>query len=108
MAVSAVSALADTVAPSYPGGVKACNEFIGKNMIYPAEARENFVEGDVTLTFMVKADGTLSDIKVKRMIDPDLEAEAIRIVKKMPKWVPGSEDGKAVDAPAEVTVQFVL
>lgn len=104
---SAMAAAADT-APAYPGGDKAMTKFINDNLTYPASAKDNGIEGVVGVIFTVKADGTIGNIKIKRMVDPDLESEAVRIVKKMPKWTPGTKDGVAVDAPAEVNVTFTL
>lgn len=98
---------ADTAA-SFPGGKKAQDEFIAKNLVYPEMARENGVEGVVTVSFTVKADGSVGNIKIKRMIDPDLEAEAIRIVKKMPAWTPATKDGKAVDSTVDIPFTFRL
>lgn len=105
---SAFSAFADNTKASFPGGEKAQNEFIAKTLVYPAVALENGIEGVVVVTFTVNADGTLTDIKVKRMIDPDLEAEAVRVTKKMPAWTPAMKDGKAIDSPAEVSYRFFL
>ncbi len=93
---------------SFPGGDKALNEFIAKTMVYPAAAADNGVEGTVVLTFMVKADGTIGNIKVNRMVDPDLEAEAIRIVRKMPKWKPATNAGKPVDSHYTQQIKFKL
>lgn len=109
VAAAVLSAFSTTQAPaSFPGGEKACTEFINKNVVYPATAAENGVEGVVTLTFTVKTDGTIGNIKVKRMIDPDLEAEAIRVVKKMPKWQPALQDGTAVESTATLNFPFRL
>lgn len=99
---------AQKVAPSYPGGETALTTYISENLQYPAEAKANGIEGVVGVTFMVKADGSIGSIKIKRMVDPDLESEAIRLVKGMPKWTPGSVDGVAVDSPAEVDIPFTF
>lgn len=94
---------------AYPKGDKAMNEFITKTMVYPVAAKENSVEGTVVLTIVVKADGSIGNVKVNRMIDPDLEAEAIRIVRKMPKWTPATNaDGKAIESPTTISVKFKL
>ncbi len=94
--------------PQFPGGQAALDKYITENMKYPQAAKDNGIEGVVGVVFTVKADGTIGTIKIKRMVDPDLEAEAIRLVKGMPKWVPADKDGSAVDAPAEVNVDFSL
>lgn len=94
--------------PTYPGGEEAMKKFIAENLQYPASAIENEVEGVVTVSFTVAPDGTLSNFKIVRMIDPDLEKEAVRIVKKMPAWIPADKDGTPVEAPAKVRIEFNL
>ena len=103
-----VSAYAATPA-SFPGGAEAEQEYFTKNMKYPQMAKENEVEGVVTVLFTVKTDGTIGNIKIKRMVDPDLEAEAIRLVKSMPAWTPAKDDaGTPVESTAEADVNFSL
>lgn len=94
--------------PEFPGGTKALNEYIAKNRKYPQAAKDNGIEGVVGVAFTVKADGTIGNIKIKRMVDPDLEAESIRLVKSMPKWTPADKDGVPMDAPAEINISFAL
>lgn len=106
MAGAAITALA--APPQYPGGEKAMNEFIAKNLQYPAMAMENGVEGVVELSVAINPDGTIGTIKVTRMVDPDLEQEAIRIVKKMPNWIPGDNAGTANAETAIVKISFSL
>lgn len=107
MIAMAVSAMAAT-APSFPGGEEAMKKYLTDNMKYPEMAKENGVEGIVNVAFTVKADGSIGSIKIVRMIDPDLEQEAIRLVKSMPKWTPADENGTPVDATATVAVPFIL
>ncbi len=95
-------------AASYPGGEKAMYEFIAKNVIYPVSAQENGIEGNVVVEFTVAADGTLSEFKIVKMIDPDLEEAAIVVIKKMPKWIPAQLDGKPVASKTQATVSFRL
>lgn len=102
-----ISAMAGDV-PVYPGGEEAMNKFINENLKYPAPAVENGVEGVVTLKLTIKTDGTIGAIKVVRMVDPDLEQEAIRIAKKMPAWTPADKDGEPVEAFVDVPVVFEL
>lgn len=94
--------------PSFPGGKEALDKFITENLKYPPQAANNGIEGNVPLQFIVKADGTITSVKVTRMIDPDLEAEAIRLVKSMPAWEPSIQNGKPVDATATLNVEFRL
>ena len=78
--------------PQFPGGIKACEHFIKENLRYPDT--ESDVQGRVIVSFMVERDGSLSDIKVVRGLDPAFDEEALRVVKMMPKWSPGATDGK--------------
>lgn len=93
---------------SFPGGDAAEKEYIAQNMKYPQTARDNGIEGVVCVIFTVKTDGSIGNIKIKRMVDPDLEGEAIRLVKQMPKWTPASDNGTPVESTAEIDVSFRL
>ncbi len=62
----------------------------------------------MAVAFTVKADGSIGNIKIKRMVDPDLEGEAIRHVKQMPKWTPASDNGTPVESTAEMNITFTL
>lgn len=94
--------------PVFPGGEEALTKFITVNLRYPAPAKANGVEGVVTLRLTVKPDGTIGAIKVVRMVDPDLEQEAIRIAKIMPAWTPADKDGQPVEAMVDVPITFEL
>ena len=102
-----IGAMAATPA-AFPGGADAEKEYITTNLKYPQMAKDNGIEGVVSVIFTVKADGTVGNIKIKRMVDPDLEAEAIRLVKQMPKWTPANDNGTPVESTAEVDVAFTL
>lgn len=106
-AAIALSASAAT-RPSYPGGAEALSQYLETNLQYPPTAQSRGVEGVVHLSFLVKADGSISTIKVTRLVDADLEQEAIRLVKGMPKWEPALDNGSPVDSPAELDVTFFL
>lgn len=94
---------------SYPGGAQAYQNYIAENLQYPDAARQNGIEGDVSVLFTVKADGTIGNIQIKRMVDPDLESEAIRLVKLMPAWNPARDDaGNPMESAASLTVSFSL
>lgn len=95
-------------APSFPGGDEALQKYIQSSIVYPAAAQENGIEGVVPVAFTVNADGSIGAIKIVRMVDPDLEKEAIRIVKNMPAWIPADNGGTPVAAPARVDVRFIL
>lgn len=94
--------------PSFPGGEEAMKKYIADNLKYPEMAKENGIEGIVNVAFTVKADGSVGSIKIVRMIDPDLEQEAIRLVKTMPKWTPADEGGTPVEATATIAIPFIL
>ncbi len=94
--------------PVFPGGDDALKAYIDKNLKYPQDARDNGIEGVVNVAFTVNADGSIGGIKIVRMIDPDLEAEAIRLVKSMPAWEPATKNGSAVDSKAEIAIPFRL
>lgn len=94
--------------PTFPGGEEALEKFISANLSYPENSKSMGVEGVVNVQFVVNADGSIGSIKIVRMVDPDLEQEAIRIVKKMPAWIPADKDGQPVASTATVEVPFVL
>ena len=104
----AQEARTDTVPAQYPGGAKALSEYISTNMTYPQTAIGNGIEGVVTVEFMVKPDGVLDKFSILRLVDPDLEAEAMRLVKGMPVWTPASVGGKPVESRSSVPVTFSL
>ena len=93
---------------SFPGGEQAEKDYIAANMKYPQAAKDNGIEGVVNVVFTVKADGSIGNIKIKRMVDPDLEGEAIRLVKQMPKWTPASDNGTPVESIVETAISFTL
>lgn len=107
LGISASAGAAVTPA-SFPGGSEAETTYITTNLRYPPMSKENGVEGVVSVIFTVRADGSIGNIKIKRMVDPDLESEAIRLVKNMPKWTPASENGTPVESTAEVDIPFTL
>ena len=94
--------------PQFPGGVAAQVEYFKKNLRYPAEAKKAGTQGRVVVQFFVNKDGSISNVKVLRGVDPALDAEAIRLVNSMPKWKPGMQKGKAVTVKYTVSVLFSL
>lgn len=94
--------------PEYPGGMRAGLEFMARNLRYPTKAREVGKQGRVIVQFVVRKDGSLSDFKVLRPVDPWLDAEAIRVISTMPKWKPGMQDGKPVSVKFTLPVTFML
>ena len=92
--------------PSFPGGQSALFDFMAKNIKYPEVAVECGIEGRVLVTFIVKKDGSLSDVRVAKSVDPSLDKEAVRIIKSMPKWNPGTHKGMYVNVKFTLPVTF--
>lgn len=82
--------------PSFPGGTNALNTFIVSNLKYSVFAQEKGIQGRVVVKFIVEKDGSISNVEVDRSVNPVLDNEAMRVVKAMPKWIPGQINGKAV------------
>ncbi len=94
--------------PEFPGGPAALMKWLNDNIKYPAVAEENGIQGRVVCTFVVERDGSVTDVQVARSIDPSLDKEAVRVLKKMPKWIPGKQNGSAVRVKYTVPVTFKL
>ena len=96
------------VMPSFPGGQAALSEWLSKNIKYPVVAEENGVQGRVIVTFVVERNGSITDVQVVKSVDPSLDKEAVRVVKAMPHWIPGKQNGSAVRVKFTVPVTFRL
>jgi protein TonB len=94
--------------PSFPGGPSALFEYLSKNIKYPVVAEENGVQGRVIVTFVVERDGSITDVRVVKSVDPSLDKEAKRVVQSMPRWIPGKQNGSAVRVKYTVPVTFRL
>lgn len=94
--------------PSFPGGPSALMEWLSNNVKYPVVAQENGVQGRVVVSFVVERDGSITDVKVVRGVDPSLDREASRVVRAMPRWIPGKQNGSAVRVKYNVPVAFRL
>lgn len=92
--------------PSFPGGPSALMEWLSNNVKYPVVAQENGVQGRVVVSFVVERDGSITDVKVVRGVDPSLDKEASRVVRAMPRWIPGKQNGSAVRVKYNVPVAF--
>lgn len=94
--------------PTFPGGMKAYRKFLGKNLNYPAEAKEKQIEGNVYITFIVDTDGSLTDFELLRNPGGGLGEEALRVYMEGPKWIPGMQRNQAVKTKLTARVAFKL
>jgi len=94
--------------PDFPGGTEALLKFIQSNLRYPQIAADNGITGRVYLSFVVNTDGSIVDIQVMRGISRECDAEAVRVIKSMPKWIPGRQNGTAVRVKYTVPIVYVL
>lgn len=94
--------------PEFPGGMKAMMQFIFSNVKYPAISQENGTQGRVITQFTVGKDGSITDAKVLRSVDPYLDKEALRVISAMPKWKPGKQGGKVVATRFTMPIDFRL
>jgi protein TonB len=94
--------------PVFPGGDAALMKYLSDNVTYPELAAEKGIQGRVVLKFVVKADGTIGDVLLVKSLDPVCDKEAVRVIKKMPKWTPGKEKGKAVAVYYSLPILFKL
>jgi protein TonB len=94
--------------PGYPGGDEARIKFLQENIKYPEEAKELGVQGKVFVTFVVEVDGSITDVRVLRGIGAGCDEEAVRVVKSMPRWVPGKQRGQPVRVQFNLPIKFTL
>lgn len=94
--------------PSFPGGDTKLYEYISQNLIYPANAMDSHIQGRVIVSFIVKPDGSIADAKITKGVDTDLDNEALRVVKGLPKFNPAQLDGKAVESQFVLPIVFKL
>ena len=94
--------------PQFPGGQKVMMKYLAANIKYPATAAKYKKQGRVIVTFTVRKDGSVTHAKIAKSIDPELDAEALRVVRAMPKWTPGTQLGKPVNVKYALPVNFSL
>jgi protein TonB len=94
--------------PEYPGGQAALFEYLSTNVKYPADAEKQKIQGRVLVTFIVNTDGSITDIEVVKKAFPSLDAEAVRVISGMPKWIPGEQKGKKVRVKYTIPLSFNL
>ena len=94
--------------PSFPGGMNALMDYLRKSIKYPPVAEENGIQGRVVCSFVVERDGSVTDVRVAKSVDPSLDKEAVRVVSAMPKWIPGRQNGQSVRVKYTLPVTFRL
>ena len=94
--------------PQFPGGEAALLKYVAEHLRYPAMAQENGIQGRVVVQFVVTKNGSVGEVKVVRSKDPDLDKEAVRVVKSLPKFVPGKMNGHAVNVWYTLPITFKL
>ena len=92
--------------PDFPGGQKELLSFLSRNIKYPTKAIESKIQGRVIVQFVVNKDGSISNAKVVRSVDPDLDKEALRVINSMPQWKPGMQKGEPVSVKFTVPIVF--
>ena len=91
-----------------PPGLAGLLQYLSNTIQYPVVAEENGVQGRVIVTFVVERDGSITELKVVKSVDPSLDREAVRVVRSMPKWTPGKQNGEAVRVKYTLPVTFRL
>ena len=94
--------------PQFSGGQEVLMKYLAANIKYPASAVKAKKQGRVIVTFVIQQDGSVSKARIAKSVDPELDAEALRIVKAMPNWTPGTQDGKPVNVKYTIPVVFSL
>ena len=94
--------------PQFPGGQGVMMKYLAANIKYPASAVKAKKQGRVIVAFVIQKDGSVTNTRIVKSVDPELDAEALRIVKAMPNWTPGTQDGKPVDVNYTIPVVFSL
>lgn len=94
--------------PQFPGGQGVMMKYLAANIKYPASAVKAKKQGRVIIAFVIQKDGSVTNARIVKSVDPELDAEALRIVKAMPNWTPGTQDGKPVDVNYTIPVVFSL
>lgn len=94
--------------PEYPGGFQALASELGASIQFPESAKADSVEGTVFVQFVVGADGKVEDVEVAKSVHPELDAEALRVVKSLKDWTPGEQGGQQVRVQMTLPIKFVL
>lgn len=94
--------------PRFPNGTRALFDFLNENIQYPIEAEKKKIEGRVLITFVVNVDSTINEVEIIQRVHPLLDAEALRVVKAMPKWEPATKGGVPVRVKYTIPISFVI
>jgi len=94
--------------PIFPGGPEALYKYIANTVVYPTVAKDSSITGTVIVTFIVERDGSVTNVKILKGIGGGCDEEALRVVKAMPKWSPGKQDGKPVRVQFNLPIRFSL
>jgi protein TonB len=94
--------------PTFPGGDEALYSFVGKQIVYPEIAKRAGVEGKLYIQFVVRTDGKVSDVTVQKGIGAGCDEEAVRVVRSMPNWKPGRQNGHPVNVRISIPIVFKL
>jgi len=94
--------------PTFPGGERELMSYLGKNLKYPQLAIDSNIQGKVILRFVVDKKGDVTDVTILRSLDPNCDKEAVRVVKSMPRWIPGKQNGTPVSVYYTIPVTFKL
>ena len=106
-AVAAPSSALDQM-PEFPGGMEALNTYLRNNIRYPQEAQKAGIQGRVIIQFIVSKDGSITDAEVIESVDPQLDAEGLRLIKNMPRWKPGMRKGQAIRVKQTLPIRFAF
>ena len=93
--------------PSFPGGNDSLRVFLEKNLVYPAASKAKGISGTVYVSFVIEKDGSISEVQILRGVNQELDAEVIRILSIMPKWIPGMQNGNSERVKMTLPVKFV-
>lgn len=94
--------------PSFAGGSKAMQEWVGNNLRYPIGAQKSGIHGTVIIGVLIEPDGTVTHAHILKSVCDSIDAEAIRLVRNMPKWIPGKHKGEKVRMKSRISVRFSL
>lgn len=102
------AALHEEVMPEFPGGEEALIKYLKKNIVYPKLASDYKIEGRVEVDFIIERDGSISNVKIRKPLGYGCDEEAMRVIRNMPRWKPGMQDGKPVRVSYMIPLKFTL